>query len=117
MAHSCSSTTTSSGVPLQYVVGIDVGADTCAVSILRPDKTAVRSPFPIANSASGFAHLAATLAQLGCVPGQIRVGLEATGRYWENLYQFLLPLGYDLVLVHPAPRQISSMPAPSRGRS
>ena len=101
MAHTCSSTTTSSGLPLPYVVGIDVGADTCAVSILRPDKTAVRSPFPIANPASGFAHLAATLAQLGCSPGQIRVGLEATGRYWENLSQFLLPLGYDLVLVHP----------------
>jgi transposase len=101
MARTCSSTTISSGLPLQYVVGIDVGADTCAVSILRPDKTTVRAPFPIANAAAGFARLAATLAQLGCVPGQIRVGLEATGRYWENLYQFLLPLGYALVLVHP----------------
>ena len=101
MARTCSSTTSVSGAPLQYVVGIDVGSETCLVSILRPDKTAVRSPFPIANAAPGFARLAAELARLGCPPAQIRVGLEATGRYWENLYQFLLPLGYALVLVHP----------------
>ena len=96
-----SSTTTGSGAPVQYVVGIDVGSETCFVSILRPDKTTVRSPFAIANAAPGFARLAAVLAQLDCAPAQIRVGLEATGRYWENLYQFLLALGYDMVLVHP----------------
>jgi transposase len=28
--------------------------------------------------------------------------MEATGRYWENLYQFLLQHGYDLVLLHPS---------------
>ena len=96
-----SPTTTGSGAPVQYVVGIDVGSETCFVSILRPDKTTVRSPFAIANAAPGFARLAAVLAQLDCAPAQIRVGLEATGRYWENLYQFLLALGYDMVLVHP----------------
>ena len=101
MARTCSSTTSVSGAPLQYVVGIDVGSETCLVSILRPDKTAVRSPFAIANAAPGFARLATELARLGCPPAQVRVGLEATGRYWENLYQFLLPLGYDLLLVHP----------------
>ena len=96
-----SSSTALSDAPIQYIVGIDVGAETCAVSILRPDKTAVRSPFTIPNAASGFARLASTLAQLTCPPVHICVGLEATGRYWENLYQFLLPLGYTLVLVHP----------------
>ena len=101
MARPCSSTPRGSAAPLQYVVGIDVGSDTCAVSILRLDKTAVRSPFMIANAAPGFARLAAALTQLGCPPSRIRVGLEATGRYWENLYQFLRPLGYDMVLVHP----------------
>ena len=101
MARPYSATTTGSGAPLQYVVGIDVGSETCFVSILHPDKTTVRAPFAIAHAAPGFARLAATLAQLDCVPAQIRVGLEATGRYWENLYPFLLPLGYDLVLVHP----------------
>ena len=79
MARTRSVTTCVSDTPVLYVVGIDVGADTCAVCILRPDKTAVRSPFMIANAAPGFARLAAALAQLGCAPLQIRVGLEATG--------------------------------------
>ena len=100
MARTCS-TTTVVGAPVRYIVGIDVGSETCVVSILRPDKTAVRSPFAIANAAAGFARLTDELAQLGCPPAQTRVGLEATGRYWENLYQFLLPRGYDLVLLHP----------------
>ncbi len=81
MARIYSSTTSGSGTPLQYVVGIDVGSETCFVSILRPDKTTVRAPFAITNAAPGFARLAATLAQLDCSPLQIRVGLEATGRY------------------------------------
>src|SRR5918998_4556825 len=101
MARTHSSPTHVSDTPVLYVVGIDVGSDSCAVCILRPDKTAVRSPFMIANAAPGFTRLAADLAQLGCAPQQICVGLEATGRYWENLYQFLLPLGYAMVLVHP----------------
>ena len=101
MARTCSATTRVSDTPVLYVVGIDVGADSCAVCILRPDKTTVRSPFMIANAAPGYARLAAALTQLGCAPQQICVGLEATDRYWENLYQFLLPSGYDLVLVHP----------------
>ena len=42
MARTRSFTTGISDTPLLYVVGIDVGADTCAVCILRPDKTAVR---------------------------------------------------------------------------
>jgi transposase len=101
MARTRSSTTAASGVLLQYVVGIDVGSETCLISILRPDKRSVRSPLAIATAAPGFARLGAELAPLACPPTQIRIGLEATGRYWENLYQFLLPVGYDLVLLHP----------------
>ena len=91
MARTRSFTSRISDTPVLYVVGIDVGADTCAVCILRPDKSTVRPPFTISNAAPGFARLAAALAQLGCAPLQIRVGLEATGRYWENLYQSYCP--------------------------
>src|SRR3712207_3650445 len=49
MARTCSSTTVV-GAPVRYIVGIDVGSETCVVSILRPDKTAVRSPLAIANA-------------------------------------------------------------------
>ena len=73
MAHCYSSTTTVAGATLQYVVGIDVGSETCFVSILRPDKTTVRAPFAIANAAPGFARLAAVLASSTVPP--LRSGL------------------------------------------
>jgi len=86
----------------RYVVGLDIGSDTCLVAVLTPDKRVVRKPFAIANASEGFTHLDQQLAQLGCAPHTIIVGLEATGRYWENVYYFLQQRGYRLVLLHPA---------------
>src|SRR6266849_1602479 len=41
------------------------------------------------------------LRQLGVAPARILIGLEATSRYHENLYQFLKEQGYALCLLHP----------------
>lgn len=89
------------GVP-RYVVGLDVGSESCLVAVLAPDKRVVRKPFAIANTADGFTHLDQQLAQLDCASHEIVVGLEATGRYWETIYYFLQQRGYRLVLLHPA---------------
>src|SRR4028119_1988200 len=86
----------------RFVVGLDVGSETCLVAVLTPDKHVVRKPFAIANASDGFAHLDQQLAHLGCAPHEILVGLEATGRYWETVYYFLQQRGYRLVLLHPA---------------
>jgi hypothetical protein len=89
------------GAP-RYGVGLDGGSDICLVAVLAPDKRVVRKPFEIATAGDGFTRLAQQLAQLGCAPHEILIGLEATGRYWENLYYFLHQRGYRLVLLHPA---------------
>ncbi len=89
----------------RYIVGIDVGSATCMVGALTPDKQVVLKPFEVANAAAGFDRLHQKLAQLGCPPEEIVVGLEATGRYWENVYYFLQARGYRLVLLHPAQTQ------------
>ena len=86
----------------RYVVGLDVGSETCLVAVLTPDKRVVCKPFAIANAGDGFTHLDQQLAHLGCAPQDIIVGLEATGRYWETVYYFLQQRGYRLVLLHPA---------------
>src|SRR6476659_5482663 len=88
-------------VPPQFVVGIDVGSVQCRVCILRPDKSVLRKPSEFANAAAGFALLHSTLTTLAVSPAAIHIGLEATGPYWENLYYFLQPLGYTLVVLHP----------------
>jgi transposase len=69
--------------------------------VLTPDKTVVFKPFEFSNAAAGFTQLADKLTRLSAQPAQIWIGLEATARYWENLYFFLEQQGYRLLLLHP----------------
>jgi transposase len=85
----------------QFAVGIDVGAEQCALAILRPDKSALVKPVSFANAADGFKFLHHKLAALDVPAANICVGLEATGLYWENLYYYLQQQGYALLLLHP----------------
>lgn len=85
----------------QYVVGIDIGSQTCSVCALKPDKSQVLKPINFANAAPGFAVLLEKLEHLAVSPWQILIGLEATSRYGENLYHFLESRGYQLCLLHP----------------
>src|SRR5216684_3239929 len=84
-----------------YVVGIDIGSETCCFTVLTPQKQVVVKPTDLANAASGFAYLQERIARLGVAPEQVVVGLEATSRYGENLFQFLQRQGYHLCLLHP----------------
>ena len=84
-----------------YAVGIDVGSQSLVYTVLQPDKRQVVKPTELANSRSGFEPLDQGLRQLGVAPERILIGLEATSRYSENLYQFLTAQGYTLCLLHP----------------
>ena len=86
----------------RYVVGIDIGSQSCSMCTLKPDKQLVFKPTDFANTADGFAVLLEKLDQLGVPADQILVGLEATSRYGETLYHLLLSRGYHLCLLHPA---------------
>ncbi len=72
--------------PPRYVVGLDVGSETCTVGVLTPDKRIVLKPVDLANASAGFDRLHQKLGQWGGLPQEMVVGLEATGRYWENVY-------------------------------
>jgi transposase len=86
----------------QYVVGIDIGSQSCSFCVLKPDKQIAIKPTDYANTAAGFAVLFEKLGRLGVPADQILVGLEATSRYGEPLYHVLLSRGYHLCLLHPA---------------
>jgi len=86
----------------RFAAGIDVGCEKCSISVLRPDKTVVIKPLEFTNDAQGYTFLLTKLVSLGVNPAEIVIGLEATGRYWENLYHYLAKLGYSLILLHPA---------------
>lgn len=89
-------------LPVSYAVGIDVGSQSCSFCGLKPDKSIAVKPTNFVNAAPGFIVLLEHLEQLKVPPDQILVGLEATSRYGENLYQSLAHRGYQLCLLHPA---------------
>jgi hypothetical protein len=79
-----------------YVVGIDIGSQTCSFCVLKPDKSQVIKPTDFANAPTGFALLLDKFEGLAVSPELILIGLEATSRYGENLYRFLESRGYEL---------------------
>lgn len=87
--------------PVSYAVGIDVGSQSCSFCVLKPDKSISIKATNFVNAASGFAVLLQQLEEFHVSPDQMLVGLEATSRYGENLYQFLAQRGYQLCLLHP----------------
>jgi transposase len=87
---------------MAYVVGIDIGSQSCTMSCLTMDKRQVVKPTSFANAVQGFDWLFERLEGLGVAPKQMVVGMEATSRYAENLFQALLKHGYQVCLLHPA---------------
>lgn len=81
-----------------FYVGLDVASEKHDCCILNGDKK-VEKIFSIDNSFSGFHALLAELKEL---PGQdIKIGLEATGIYSENLSVFLRRNGFDVSTINP----------------
>jgi len=83
------------------VVGLEVGSRSLLSTVLQPDKRPVKKPTELTNRQTGFGQLHAALSQLGVPAQRILMGLEATSRYSEPLYQFLAAQGYTLCLLHP----------------
>jgi transposase len=84
------------------IVGVDLSSATASCAVYTAAKVLVGKPFDFPNQAEGFTFLHHKLTRDGTVPAAIAVGFEATGRYWEALYQFLLDHGYHVQLLHPA---------------
>ncbi len=86
---------------IKYVCGIDIGSQSCAGCITRPDKSLVGKPMVFANGKEGWDVLLDKLKHLDALPQEILIGMEATARYSENLYHALEQRGYQLCLLHP----------------
>jgi transposase len=85
---------------IMYVCGVDIGSQSCAGCILRLNKSVVVKPISFANTREGWQLWEEKLSQLDATPSQILIGMEATSRYGENLYQELEHRGYVLRLLH-----------------
>jgi transposase len=110
-----------------YAVGIDIGSEKCSFSVLSSDKSVIINPQEMTNDNTGYDLLISKLGSLALPANCFVIGLEATGRYWENLYHRLQNQGYQVLLLHPAqrnslrnvegygPKPTGWMLAPSRG--
>lgn len=86
---------------ITYVCGLDIGSQSCAGCIIRLDRSVVLKPTTFENTKAGWLVWEEHLSQLDAPANQILVGMEATSRYGENLYQELQRHGYVLRLLHP----------------
>jgi hypothetical protein len=74
------STPSEEEVTIKYVCGIDIGSQSCAGCVCRPDKSVVSKAITFANAREGWHIWEEKLNQLDAAPGQILIGMEATSR-------------------------------------
>src|SRR5256885_10564772 len=65
---------------IKYVCGIDIGSQSCAGCICRPDKSLVGKTLVFANGKEGWDVLLDKLNHLDVLPQEILIGMEATAR-------------------------------------
>lgn len=80
------------------ILGIDVAQATLAVALWREEQALEQAEF--ANTRAGFNQLHHFLKKRRAVP--VQACMEATGRYGENLAEFLVERGHQVSVVNPA---------------
>ena len=78
-------------------VGIDVSKGKSTVAIMRPFGEVVSPPFDVIHTADDLRALAHSLKAL---PGETRVVMEYTGRYYEPVAHCLCEAGLFVAVVH-----------------
>ena len=83
-----------------YYLGIDVGKFSHSLCLLKEDGS--KNIFQIENNRSGFEQLRKKLNEIDTT--NILIGMEATGHYFLNIYDFFLQFGFtaeQLALLNP----------------
>lgn len=88
-------------------VGIDIAKSKHDVCILDDKGKVIKDSFTISNSKQGFTLLLQTIQTFQTEKEPVRIGLEATGHYGENLITFLLK--HDLPPIELNPLQVSKL--------
>ncbi len=60
---------------IKYVCGIDIGSQSCAGCVTRPDKSLVGKPLVFANGKEGWDVLLDKLSHLDALPQEILIGM------------------------------------------
>jgi transposase len=82
-------------------VGIDVAKDKHDCCILDDDGRKLYPVFTISNDKVGFDELYSRIEEVTSDKAEIKVGLEATGHYSNNLLASLVDKGFPTVVINP----------------
>ena len=83
-----------------YYVGIDVAKEKHYVCILDDTKEIVVKPFWIYSDILGLRDLVQRLAELSLNNDDFIIGVESTGAFSENLYQYMTDADYKVILLN-----------------
>ena len=82
-------------------VGIDVAKDKHDCFAMNSDGEILIEKLTITNNLDGFETLYNSLMQFSTSLNNIKVGLEATGHYSNNILNFLTEKGFNIYLINP----------------
>ncbi len=83
-----------------YYVGIDVAKEKHYVCILEDTKELAVKPFWVYTDVLGLRDLLAKLAELSLNNDDFIIGVESTGAFSENLYEYITDADYKVVLLN-----------------
>ena len=81
--------------------GVDVGKADHVIGAVDDCGEEQGKRMPFKNSAAGFERCEEWLEGVAEAPGDVLVGMEATGHYWMALYAFLVSRGYAVAVIDP----------------
>lgn len=84
-----------------FYLGIDVANKSHKVLVVSESGEKLFPAFSLENSIDGFKSLLAKLTEFSVSKESSLCGLEATGNFWENIYEFLTSNGFKVVLLNP----------------
>ena len=85
-----------------YYVGIDIAKSFHVVTIIDENEVKVtQKPIRVTNCIDGFSKFITKLETISSNTNDFIIGLEATGIYGENLWEFLNGKGYNVKLLNP----------------
>ncbi len=81
--------------------GVDVAKADHVIGAVDERGSELCKPMGFKNGAAGFERCEAWLEGAAEEPGDVLVGMEATGHYWMALYAFLVSRGYAVAVIDP----------------
>ena len=83
------------------LVGIDVAKNKHDCLIINSDGEILVKSFTIPNSLEGFQTLCSKICSCSTNISEIKIGLEATGHYSNNIAEFLINKNFPVFIINP----------------